>query len=186
MKKIQYNSPTILTFSLLSLLALLLGQWTGGWATNNLFCVYRASLASPLTWPRFFLHVLGHAGWEHYFGNILLLLVIGPPMEEKYGSRSMFWAIVITALVSGLVQFVFFPGTALLGASGIVFMLIVMSSLSGMRNGRIPLTLILVVIFYIGSEIINGLLIQDNISNLTHIIGGVCGGILGFALQGRR
>lgn len=186
MRKIQYNSPTILTFALLSLLAVLLDQWTSGWTTSHLFCVFRSSLADPLTYPRFFLHVLGHAGWEHYFGNMLLMLVIGPPMEEKYGSRSLFWAIVITALVSGLVQFIFFPGTALLGASGIVFMLIVMSSLSGMKNGRIPLTLILVVIFYIGSEVIDGLLVKDNISNLTHIIGGICGGILGFVLPRRR
>ena len=186
MRRIQYNSPTVLTFALLSLLAVLLDQWTNGWTTSHLFCVFRSSLTDPLTYPRFFLHVLGHAGWEHYFGNMLLMLVIGPPMEEKYGSRSLFWAIVITALVSGLVQFIFFPGVALLGASGIVFMLIVMSSLSGMKNGRIPLTLILVVIFYIGSEVIDGLMVKDNISNLTHIIGGICGGILGFVLPRRR
>ena len=57
---ILYNSPVILTFALLSLLALGLGKLTDGWTTQNLFCVYRASLTDWLTYPRFFLHVLGH------------------------------------------------------------------------------------------------------------------------------
>ena len=34
----------ILTFFLLSLLVLFLDQWTGGWTTMHLFCVYRSSL----------------------------------------------------------------------------------------------------------------------------------------------
>ena len=85
----------------------------------------------------------------------MLLLVVGPPLEEKYGSRRLLVCIAITALVSGLVQFLLFPGAALLGASGIVFMMIVLSSLAGMREGAIPLTLILVVILYLGGEVVD-------------------------------
>lgn len=84
--QLQYNSPVILTFFLLSLGALFLGQWTGGWTTKHLFCVYRGSLKDPLFYIRLFGHVLGHASWDHFLNNMLLLLVIGPPMEEKYGS----------------------------------------------------------------------------------------------------
>jgi len=28
----------------------------------------------------------------------------------------------------------------------------------------------------------NGILLSDNISNITHILGGICGGVFGFAL----
>ena len=78
-------------------------------------------------------------------------------------------------------------GTALLGASGIVFMMILLSSFGGVRNGTIPTTLILVAIFYLGDEIWNGIFVQDNISQLTHIIGGLCGTVFGFALSsGKR
>ena len=45
---IQYNSPVVLTFSLLSLGALLLGELTGGASTGLLFCVYRSPLTDPL------------------------------------------------------------------------------------------------------------------------------------------
>ena len=57
--QLQYNSPVILTFFLLSLGALFLGQWTGGWTTKHLFCVYRGSLKDPLFYIRLFGHVLG-------------------------------------------------------------------------------------------------------------------------------
>lgn len=129
----------------------------GGAATTRFFCVYRSSLADPLTYLRLFTHVLGHAGYSHYMGNMLLLLLVGPPLEEKYGSRTLLLTIAVTALVTGLVQFIFFPQTALLGASGVVFMMIVLSSFTEMKKGGIPITLILVVVFYLGGELVDGL-----------------------------
>ena len=185
MKKlvIRFNAPVVLLFALLSLLVLLLDGWTGGVSTTRFFCVYRSSLADPLTYVRVFGHVLGHSGYSHYMNNMLLLLLVGPGLEEKYGSRPLFWAIFLTALISGMVHFLFFPNTALLGASGIVFMMIVMSSLSGMKNGSIPITLILVLVLYVGGEIVNGFVLQDNISQLTHIVGGVCGALLGISMR---
>ena len=187
LKKIQYNSPVVLTFAGVSLIALILGYVTGGAVNTLLFSVYRSSPLNPLTYVRLFCHVLGHANYQHYIGNMLMILVIGPVLEEKYGSRSLLRAILITAVVSGLVQIIFFPSTAILGASGIVFMMIVLSSLAGAQEGRIPLTLILVVIFYIGGEVINGVFQQDNISQMAQIIGGLCGAVIGFILEkGRR
>ena len=187
-KKISYNSPAVLTFAGLALVALILGKITDGWTTVKFFSVYRSSLADPLTYPRFFLHVLGHASYTHFIGNILLILVIGPQLEERYGSVPLIEAMAGTALIAGLVQFIFFPGTALLGASGIVFMMIIMSSITGARKGTIPLTMILVFILYIGGEIMDGLFTKDNISQLSHIIGGICGAVFGWLLtsSGRK
>ena len=129
------------------------------------------------------LHVLGHADYSHLIGNLMMILVVGPPLEEKYGSRALLWAILLTALVSGMVHWLFFPGTALMGASGIVFMMIVMSSLSGMREGCIPLTLILVLLLYVGGEMVRGVTLSDNVSQLTHVIGGLCGALLGLSMR---
>ena len=185
-RKIQFNAPVVLSFAVLSLAALILNYISGGAANRLLFSVYRSSWADPLTYVRLAAHVLGHSGYEHYINNMLMILVIGPAMEEKYGSGPLLRAIVITAVVSGLIQTVFFPHTAILGASGIVFMLIVMSSLAGMQEGTIPLTLILVLIFYIGGEAVNGLFRRDNISQLAHIVGGLCGAVIGYALERKK
>ncbi|WP_418666756.1 rhomboid family intramembrane serine protease [Allofournierella sp.] len=186
MKKLQYNSPVILTFFFASLAALLLGFATGGWTTLHLFSVYRSSLADPLFYFRLVGHILGHAGWQHFLGNMLLLLVVGPPLEEKYGSRALLAGIGITAVLSGILQCVFFPGAALLGASGIVFMLVMLASLSGMRGGQIPLTLLLVAALYLGQQVYDILFVRDNVANFMHIVGGACGTGFGFAAARRR
>ena len=113
-------------------------------------------------------------------------MLVGPGLEEKYGSGTMVWTIALTPS-SRLVHFVFFPNTVLLGASGVVFMMIVLSSFTAMRRGEIPVTLILVVIFYLGGEIMDGLFKQDSISQITHIVGGLCGLVFGFTIRrGRR
>ncbi len=174
----QYNAPVVLTFFLLSFGVLLDGA-TAGWTTSHLFCVYRSSLKDPLFYLRLFGHVLGHADLDHFLNNMLLFLVIGPPMEEKYGSIPLLKAIVLTALVSGVLQCLLFPGVALLGASGIVFMLIMLSSLAGISGG-IPVTMLLVAALYLGDQIYAILFVRDNVANFMHIVGGVCGTAFGF------
>lgn len=178
-KKIHYNSPVVLTFFFLSVSALLLDILTKGWTTVHLFSVYRSPI-TPLFFVRLFGHVLGHSGYAHFAGNIVLFLVVGPPLEEKYGSKALLAGILLTALVSGLLQCALFPHTALLGASGIVFMLILLSSLAGMKAGSIPLTLILVAVIYLGQELYSGLFVQDNVAHFMHLVGGACGTGFGF------
>ena len=147
-----------------------------------LFSVYRSSLANPLTYIRFIGHIFGHADWNHFIGNIMLLLVIGPMLEEKYGSSNILFVILATALVTGIVNFIFFPHVQLMGASGVVFAFILLSSFTSIREGTIPITFILVALIYIGGEIYEGVFVRDNVSNLTHIIGGGVGSWLGYVM----
>ena len=184
-KKIHYNSPVILTFFFLSLAALILDSLTGGWTRVHLFSVYRSPV-SPLFFARLFGHVLGHSGYAHFAGNMVLFLVIGPAMEEKYGSQTLLTGILLTALISGMLQCLLFPGTALLGASGIVFMLILLSSLAGMKAGTVPLTLILVAAIYLGQEVYSALFVQDNVAHFMHLVGGLCGAGFGLLVFQRR
>ncbi len=186
LKKIQYNSPVILTFALISLVALGLNYLTHGATNKLLFSVYRSSPLNPLTYLRMFTHVLGHANLSHYVGNFMLILMVGPMLEEKYGSSKMIFMILFTALITGLINIAFFGNVALLGASGIAFMFILLSSFVNIEKGRIPLTFILIAILYIGNEIITGVFTSDNISQFAHIIGGVCGCIFGWGIDPER
>ena len=176
---IQYNAPVTLTFALLSLLALLLGRITDGWTTQNLFVVFRSPLTDLLTYPRLFLHVLGHQDFASCAASIVMILVVGPAAEERFSSRRVLLAILITALVTSLVLWFFFPNSSLMGASGVAFMLIVLSSFAGARSGVIPLTLILVLILYLGTEIAQAVTGTAGLVQLTHIAGGVVGVVLG-------
>ena len=181
--KISFNSPVILSFTILCLVSLLLGTVTKGMTTDLFFSVYRSSLMSPAAYIRFAGHVLGHAGWDHFLGNIMLILVVGPLLEEKYGSSNMLFVILATALVTGIVIFVFYPRVLLLGASGVVFALILLSSFTSLKEGSIPLTFILVALIYIGEQVYQGIFVQDNVANLTHILGGLVGAGLGYVMN---
>ena len=182
LKNISFNSPVILGFTTVCFVVLILDFITSGATDRLLFSVYRSSLMSPLTYFRFIGHIFGHANWSHFISNITIILIIGPLLEEKYGSVDIVVVIFFTALITGILNFIIFPNTMLLGASGVVFAFILLSSFASMSEGKIPLTFILVAVIYIGGQIYNGIFVDDNISNFTHIVGGVVGSIFGYAL----
>jgi len=182
LNKIQYNSPVILTFTLLALGSFLLGYLTNGISTQLFFANYRTSLFDPMQYVRLFSYILGHANWAHFSGNFIIILITGPMLEEKYGSKILVQLILVTAFVTGLIHTIF-SGAALLGASGIVYMFIILSSFTNAQKGKIPLTLIIVFFVFIGREIFSGAFAQDNISQLAHIIGGICGALFAFKIK---
>ena len=111
------------------------------------------------------------------------ILLLGPMLEEKYGSARILQIVAITAVVTGIVNYVFFWNVALCGASGVCFAFILLSSFTRFKEGEIPLTFILVAIIYLGQQVYDGIVLKDNISNMAHIFGGIVGGIIGFSLN---
>lgn len=174
----SFNAPAVLCFALVSLGALGLSMLSGGASDRLVFSVYKSSFLSPLTYVRLLCHVMGHTSFAHYVSNMALILALGPIVEERYGSFRLLLMFAVTAVVSGLFH-MFLGSGALMGASGIVYMLIFLASTSGSRGGEIPLTLVAVAALYLTQEILGGLFSADNISHLSHIIGGVCGAVMG-------
>ena len=177
----SYNSIVILSYFFLALILLFINKITGGKSNKVLFSSYRSSIFNPLTYVRLFTHVLGHENWSHFINNFLYILLIGPVLEEKYGSLNLMLLILITALVTGIVNSIL-GSKRILGSSGIVFMLIILSSFVNMESGKVPVTLILICIFYVINEVVLGVFKKDRISHLSHVIGAIMGCIYGFFL----
>ena len=188
MKKIRltYNAPVTLTFVLLCFVATLLNYITQGASNVLLFMTYHSSLTNPLTYLRFFTHVLGHSGWIHFIGNASYLLLLGPMLEEKHGGDNILKIIIVTALVTGIINYIFFPRVALCGASGVVFAFILLTSFTSFREGEIPISFVLVALIYSGQQVYDGIFLNDNISNMAHIAGGIVGSITGYKFNKRR
>ena len=173
--RITYNSPVILTFTLIAVVIRLAGDEI----TYTFFVVAPYfNFTDVFDYLRIFLHVIGHVSWEHLMGNFIFILLLGPLVEEKYGSSDLLIMILLTAMVTGILNVIFFD-TGLLGASGVVFMLILLSSMTNFRLGTIPLTFILVACLYFGHEVVNSIA-NDKISQFAHIVGGIFGSIFGF------
>ena len=181
--KITFNAPVTLSFVIICFVATLLGVLSSGKITQMLFMTYHSSLVNPMTYVRFITHVFGHDGWSHFIGNATYLLLLGPMLEEKHGSIELVEVIGITAVITGLVNYIFFWNVGLCGASGVVFAFIILASFTGFKEGEIPLTFILVAVVFIGQQVFEGIVVKDNISNMAHIVGGIVGAVIGYSLN---
>lgn len=180
--KIQYNSPVILTFALICTGLRFFEEITGSGLMMNWFALIPERVShSSSHYPTLISYALGHASIDHLLGNMSLLLLTGPAVEERIGSKQTLLMIVACALISGLVQFFIFK-EGLIGASGVVFMFIVLSSFANAKSGVIPLTFILVVLLFLGKEILHSMK-QDEVSQFAHIAGGLIGGLYGISRQ---
>lgn len=176
----DYNSKVIITYLLLSIGACFLNFISRGKTNKLFFTSYRSSIFNPLTYVRLFTHSIGHQDLSHLIHNFLFILLIGPMIEEKYGSLNLLIMFLITSLIIGLFNTIF-SNYSITGASGNVYMLIVLSSFSNITEGKIPITLILILIFYIISEF-KSVVFEGNrkVYHTGHLLGALCGIAFGF------
>jgi membrane associated rhomboid family serine protease len=185
--RIKYNAPTVLTYAFISAVVLILSQTLFHSLTELWFMVPGKGAFNPHSfrcWVTLITHAAGHANWTHLISNFAFILLIGPILEANYGSFSLLIMILITSLVTGALNAIFFK-TSLMGASGVVFMMILLASFTNFNKGEIPLTFILVLVLYLGRELFNSFS-SNNISEFAHIVGGFCGSLFGFFRPPKR
>merc|ERR1712061_906598 len=68
---------------------------------------------------RLFSHVIGHADGDHFWGNMSMLLLVGPACEIAFGSWKLFLFIMVEAAGMALFQMWRKPECSVIGASGI-------------------------------------------------------------------
>ena len=193
--RVTYNAPVTLTFAILCVVIFLMNNYLLGRHLIPAIFTAPARIGTKiqstdeiknigfnyknlLDYFRLFLHIFGHTDWNHLLGNFSFILLLGPLMEERYGSKMVLLMFVVTAFVTGVINVCIIP-RPLLGASGIVFMLIVLASITTLDKNVIPLSFIFVVAIYLGRELINAPK-AENISTVAHIAGGLCGSMFGF------
>jgi membrane associated rhomboid family serine protease len=176
--RLHYNAPVVLSFAIGCTLVFCLNYLTANFFYPIFSLSAHFNFSTLSSYLSMFLYVFGHANLDHLLQNMMFLLLLGPIMEEKYGSRGVLLMILVTAFVTAILNMMFF-NTGILGASGIVFMFIILVSFANVQKGTIPVTFILVLFLYVGREIINSLN-ADNISQFAHILGGICGSFFGF------
>jgi len=179
--KLDFNAPLTLSMTLLAAATLAVTSAMGGlprWLVASAPNPADAQYALGLV-----LYPLAHANVAHLCGNLALLLLLGPVVEERYGSLPLLLWFAITSVVIGLAHTLFFSG-GLVGASGLVFFCVMLSSAGALKAGRVPVTLLLVALVYLGQEI-SSALEPDDVSQMAHVLGGVCGVVAGLFMKRR-
>lgn len=185
--RVSYNAPVTLTLSLFAVIVMVCDQYLSSGLISSLFTAEGKGTFNSQNIPgyiRLFTYIFGHKNWEHLWSNLMLVLLLGPNIEEKYGSGRLFFMVVVTAVLNGLINALFLQ-SELMGMSGIAFMLILLSSFGNVRRGDIPVTFLFVLTLYLWNEI-KSILASSDISQLSHLLGSVCGSLFGFIEGGRR
>lgn len=154
---LKYDSPVTLTFVLLSTLILALDSFAlKGFLTTNIFICHGSKAVGNiaafdyknfLDYLRLFTHILGSSGWQSLLANSTFILLLGPTLEERYGSPILLLMIVLTSLVGGVLNACLVPFFES-GSQSIVFMMICLAAITAFSKKEIPLSWIIVFVLY--------------------------------------
>ena len=186
-KRIFKRYPVTCTFTGLCVVALLLNYLTAGYANRVLFSVYRSSLKDPLFYFRLVGHSLGHSGINHLLNNMLLVVLVGPMLEDRYPRGFLIGFILFTSVFIALANLIFFPNIRLLGASGVAcgFLMLMATGLIG-RRGEIPLSFMLVPGYFVFRQLYGAIFLRDTVSQFSHLLGYLCGFLFGYMNKSSR
>lgn len=136
------------------------------------------SVSSATSYLRLILYIFGAASWTSLLVNLLFVLLLGPAMEERYGSVVIGIMMIVSALFSGVLNACFCT-VSLQGCLPLVFMMIFLNSFMSFSKKKVPLSFVMIFIFFIAYE-----LIEKSPSQLVGIIiciaGGLCGSLFAF------
>ena len=182
---IRYNAPVVISFAIISAVVLLINQYLLQGLVAAWFSVSaNFNPNSVRCWITLASHVIGNTGWNQFLSNFAFILLLGPILEESYSSWSLVVMIILTALVTAVLNILVFK-TVLMGGGGVVFMMILLASFANFTKGELPLSFILVLLIYLGREFLYAF-DTGNINEFAHIAGGFCGSLFGFFKPGRR
>ena len=135
--------------------------------------------------PRWYLgvvgHVFAHQGLIHWAGNMALFLLLAPAIERKLGALRFLFTLLGLTLLTGLSEALVltFTRTAVIGASGLVFAFILLTTFTESRKGEIPLSSLAVAMLW-GTKELGGLFTPDTVANSAHLAGALWGFIWGW------
>lgn len=182
--RITFNAPVILITALMSLVILLFDQLTGHGMAQSFFATGTGSFLDLWTWFRLFFHWLYHASVGGFLNNITLFLILGPVLEKRYGSRAILLVILCTALLSGLGNR-WLSSDLLQGMASVDVAFSILMAMSMCRPKEIPLSLILVILAYVGMELYAAMTAFQLATTLSHVSGGLTGFLFGLLLLKR-
>ena len=162
-EKVEYNSPVILTFIIICC-ALCIANYVTLGLVNNLLALRKLLSIQLVT------HIFVHGDINHLTNNMLVILLVGPMVESKYGSGRTAMMILITSVIIGVLTVSIFH-VGLLGASGIAYMILALSACSNIKNNKIPASALILLLFIVVSQILSAIFVRDNVSQGAHIIG---------------
>ena len=190
--KFIFDSPVVLVFSVVSAVIFISDLILKLNLSEKIFecpgakSVPAFDFKSALSYVKLVIYPFGGENSTSFFLNIGFILLLGPVLEERYGSIMLALMIFITSLVGGvLTACVSMFGIS--GCGGIVFMMIILSVLSVFIKKQLPVSWIFIFTLYLAFSLFSGKKIsgfmpfmQNNVPVFIQLASGICGSLFGF------
>ena len=188
LRRIVVDAPVVLGFAFVCCAVFFVNVVAPG---TNVFVAcppFRmASPLNPLTYLRLLTHTVGHTGYDRLKGNMVNLLLVGPASEKEFGSMNLLKIMFYVAVSSAVAHMALGPANGYqLGASGVVFALILLNSLLSAHSGVVPLTFLLTAGLWVSDEVFRFFFARDQVSHVAHLSGAVVGTLAGYAIHADR
>ncbi|MBE6350746.1 MAG: rhomboid family intramembrane serine protease [Spirochaetaceae bacterium] len=130
---------------------------------------------------RLVLHVFGQQDIQSSLVYYACLLLLGSFVEHRYGSLLYCLMLIVTALVSSVINVCFFS-TTLQGMAGIALLLLLLSLFSGDKQKSIQLAILLFLVLFIICEILQSVATK-NFSVVSSFCGALVASFLSLATE---
>lgn len=137
---------------------------------------------------RLFTSMFLHAGLDHLFFNMYGLMLFGPLLESRIGSKRFLALYLISGVLVSIVSSFFY--NAAVGASGAIMavigaLIIFMPRLQLLLFFAIPMPLWIAGILWVVIDTL-GILVPSGVANIGHLTGMACGLLYGVFLKGKK
>lgn len=184
--RLRFNAPVTFSFALAATLVLAIDRFAAAGFISAFFTAPGANFdpSSVAHYLGVLTFTLGHQDWSHLWNNFLVIILLGPILEEKYEPKAFGIMVAVTTLVAGTFN-ILLKQPPLVGSSALAFMMIMLVSFARSRPGEVPVSFLLVFILYLLSELTRLSTGDGQISTSAHIVGGLCGVLFGFMKIGQ-
>lgn len=124
------------------------------------------------------LHIFGHSGWDHFLGNVIYIAMLGPSVEDKFGTIPLAIITILSALIIGTISVI--SNTPCYGLSSVAYMWVILNTFQSDESEGLPITSIILLFVFVLPEAIAIFTKTDNIAHQNHVLGAICG--LGFGI----
>jgi membrane associated rhomboid family serine protease len=132
-----------------------------------------------------------HGGGSHLFFNMLGIFFFGTRVEMRLGPKRFLWLYFISGIGGALLSFVLSPGSAIIGASGGVYGIMMAFAMFWPREpiyiwGVVPIQARWLVMIYTAFSVLGGVgATGDNVAHFAHL-GGFVGAFLYLTVVAKR
>lgn len=184
--KFTFDAPVTLVFVLISLILSLLNLFVFKGSLTKQILASPTNLSGSLpflpssimSYFRLFSYVFGAKSISVLISNLILVLILGPAMEERYGSVVIGIMMIVSSIFSGVLN-ACFASESLEGSISIIFMFIFLNSFMSFSKKKVPVSFVAVFVLFVLSECLNKNF-NEIIGTLIAISGGLCGSLFAF------